>query len=320
MKLLSYTHNNPSRMQKTKLKDTRYASLSWGMFDEEITTKPIERIGNTMFDTKKGKIVAFVADDKLYNNYNFDPVVFAWNVDPLASKYPSISPYAFCGGNPIMFMDKDGRELQLVGLANDLEGFKTAISLASKGQLAFDINKNGIATLSIIGKEPLSTKNQKFYSIISEVITNKNTTRVFIIGDEKSDGGNGVFLGGFENVSYPNVGKFGSLDYKDMQKVEAGTKEQLSVLGFVTHEIWENYIKQTVNTDASFSEAHQSDVDKQSDVDNVNGLSLMGNLEINKDNQSVSGQVQINYKDSGGTKHKSNITVTEGSPTSVKTN
>ena len=32
-------------------------------------------------------------------------------VDPLAEKYYGISPYVYCAGNPIMFIDPDGREI-----------------------------------------------------------------------------------------------------------------------------------------------------------------------------------------------------------------
>ena len=30
-------------------------------------------------------------------------------IDPLAEKYPGISPYAYCNGNPVNFVDPDGR-------------------------------------------------------------------------------------------------------------------------------------------------------------------------------------------------------------------
>ncbi len=33
------------------------------------------------------------------------------SVDPMADKYPSISPYAFCAWNPVKLVDPDGREI-----------------------------------------------------------------------------------------------------------------------------------------------------------------------------------------------------------------
>ena len=31
------------------------------------------------------------------------------SVDPMSDKYPSMSPYMYCAGNPIKFVDPDGR-------------------------------------------------------------------------------------------------------------------------------------------------------------------------------------------------------------------
>ena len=36
-------------------------------------------------------------------------------IDPLCEKYYSISPYAWCGNNPVRFIDPDGRDARLVG-------------------------------------------------------------------------------------------------------------------------------------------------------------------------------------------------------------
>ncbi|MFZ4414443.1 MAG: RHS repeat domain-containing protein, partial [Bacteroidales bacterium] len=44
----------------------------------------------------------------------YDPVLGRWHsVDPLAEKYNSISPFAYCALNPIKFVDKDGCEIWL---------------------------------------------------------------------------------------------------------------------------------------------------------------------------------------------------------------
>ena len=41
-----------------------------------------------------------------------DDDVSKWlSVDPMADKYPDISPYAYCNWNPIKFVDPDGRKI-----------------------------------------------------------------------------------------------------------------------------------------------------------------------------------------------------------------
>lgn len=37
------------------------------------------------------------------------------SVDPMADKYPGISPYAYCAWNPVKLVDPDGREIWIVG-------------------------------------------------------------------------------------------------------------------------------------------------------------------------------------------------------------
>ena len=39
------------------------------------------------------------------------------SVDPMADKYPNISPYAYCAWNPVKLVDPDGRKKHLY---NDL--------------------------------------------------------------------------------------------------------------------------------------------------------------------------------------------------------
>ena len=108
---LIITDHTPKGFQTINPKDDRYATLSWGLFDEIHEPKLIEQYGRTLLNTKTKKITKFVTADSLYNKYPIDLVVFAWNVDPLASQYPQLSPYVFCADNPIYFVDIDGRVL-----------------------------------------------------------------------------------------------------------------------------------------------------------------------------------------------------------------
>ncbi|MDY0216966.1 MAG: hypothetical protein RBS19_08435 [Bacteroidales bacterium] len=36
-------------------------------------------------------------------------------MDPMADKYPSLSPFAYCANNPVMLVDPDGREIWITG-------------------------------------------------------------------------------------------------------------------------------------------------------------------------------------------------------------
>ena len=36
------------------------------------------------------------------------------SVDPLSDKYPNLSPYTYCAGNPVRLVDKDGRDFEIV--------------------------------------------------------------------------------------------------------------------------------------------------------------------------------------------------------------
>ena len=50
-----------------------------------------------------------------YTDYGarfFDPDHCTWlSPDPLSDKYPGVYPYAFCAGDPVNYLDPDGREL-----------------------------------------------------------------------------------------------------------------------------------------------------------------------------------------------------------------
>ena len=53
-----------------------------------------------------------------YGARQYDPVLGRWFAqDPLSEKYYSISPYAFCAGNPVKYLDPDG---EIIGTAIDV--------------------------------------------------------------------------------------------------------------------------------------------------------------------------------------------------------
>ena len=73
--------------------------------------------------------------------------------DPLAGDYYSISPYAYCAGNPVKFIDPDGRKIDFSGMSAmtmiaiimDLRNF-TGLDLSYKnGELVYGHNEDGTA-------------------------------------------------------------------------------------------------------------------------------------------------------------------------------
>ncbi|GAB4262492.1 MAG: hypothetical protein Kow0079_18390 [Vicingaceae bacterium] len=60
-----------------------------------------------------------------FNDFGYDPrIVKRWRPDPSFKEYPSISPYAAFGNNPLIFTDPDGKRLYFVGGAgNDSDGW-----------------------------------------------------------------------------------------------------------------------------------------------------------------------------------------------------
>jgi hypothetical protein len=103
--------HTPTSFKSFDAKNERYATLSWGLFDEEHAPKDVEKYGRALLDTKTKKIVGLVEHDVLYNGYPLDVGVFGWAIDPLAAKYPNMSPYVAMGDNPILYVDPDGRDI-----------------------------------------------------------------------------------------------------------------------------------------------------------------------------------------------------------------
>ena len=47
---------------------------------------------------------------------HYHPDLSIWlSVDPMSDKYPELSPYTYCGNNPVKLVDPDGEEIWIVG-------------------------------------------------------------------------------------------------------------------------------------------------------------------------------------------------------------
>ena len=89
-----------------------------------------------------------------YGARQYNPIVARWDrMDPLCEKYYSISPYAYCGNNPVMSIDPDGKKIyipnkfQSVVLQMINTYSKTQYKVDAKGFMCIDkdagINEKG---------------------------------------------------------------------------------------------------------------------------------------------------------------------------------
>jgi RHS repeat-associated protein len=122
------------------------------------------------------------------------------SVDPMAGKYPSISPYAYCAWNPVKLVDPDGREVYITGDEKSKEEALRQIQQKSKN-MKFSIAENGKLTFE--GKA--KTKEEKYM----KKIINSSKVIVDLCLLTSSDY-NGVPLktpGGFDGNTISDDGK-----------------------------------------------------------------------------------------------------------------
>jgi len=88
-------------------------TASNGRYLEYHWTDSLELIGHILYDTKHKKVAQILNIDTSDLVSRIPRDIFSrWlSPDPLEAKYPNMSPYNFVGGNPILYIDPDGREI-----------------------------------------------------------------------------------------------------------------------------------------------------------------------------------------------------------------
>ena len=120
-----------------------------------------------------------------YGARQYDPILGRWDrMDPLCEKYYSVSPYAYCGGNPIMLVDPDGREIWVHYY--DMDGQQQSFQYAAGMQC----NVDNSAAQTIVANLNTMYKNESGARVIDAIIAS-NTKYGFMQADTHSENGEG---------------------------------------------------------------------------------------------------------------------------------
>ena len=98
------------------------------------------------------------------------------SIDPMADKYPSISPYAYCAWNPIRLVDPDGREVEYTSVMDWIRvSFQRIVN--SDFQLRFNDLKASEETYVFNGYNGAGKKGGEFTTDGDKLYINYNTCR-----------------------------------------------------------------------------------------------------------------------------------------------
>ena len=100
-----------------------------------------------------------------YGARQYDPVTARWDrMDPLCEKYYSISPYAYCGGNPVNRVDIDGRDIVIVGPLANMAIEQLQEKIGNKIQLS--LSNDNFLCYNIVGKGHLNKSAKRMIEMI----------------------------------------------------------------------------------------------------------------------------------------------------------
>jgi len=100
-----------------------------------------------------------------YGARSYDPALATWtSVDPLAEKYPNISPYAYCVDNPVNAIDVDGDSITILDEAGN--PFLYEPTLTYSGQNEF--------VKTIFGYFDNLSKDERGTVVVNRLVKSKN--------------------------------------------------------------------------------------------------------------------------------------------------
>ncbi len=135
----------------------------------------------------------------------YDPRLGRWfAVDPLASKYPSLSPYNFVGNSPIKFIDPDGKDIHVTRIANGGENGKDLIVIKITGKFIDKTSKNWHVEALTKRLAKVDPSSKRYNTINQKLNVAKTEYNSFVTGeiDKLKKSLTEVFTGKGTNVDW----------------------------------------------------------------------------------------------------------------------
>lgn len=162
--------------------DKEMLTLSKGKYKEVFTNDEVVQIGTVLLNTKNNEVIRFLEEESPGISYKEEYSSRFLTIDPLAEKYPWISPYAYCLNNPIKYIDPDGRDVVITGtLSNEaLEqlqnkvGKYITLSINESGNVSYSMNE-GVNKLKGDAKRMAGMIDDSSITV-NLVTTDKNVT------------------------------------------------------------------------------------------------------------------------------------------------
>jgi RHS repeat-associated protein len=170
-----------------------------------------------------------------YGARQYDPVTARWDrMDPLCEKYYGISPYVYCAGDPVNFVDPDGNSIIITGKYSE-EALNQIQAFVGDGLSLY--YHNDYLCYTITDKDKLTQNAKKYIQMIDDTnidiqISTVDSNQLMVGGAylghdvEKNENGDVVYVKAYQSVD-PNV-----LDKADTYS-EKGK--------MITHEVTEAY-------------------------------------------------------------------------------
>ena len=196
-------------------------------------------------------------------------------IDPMAEMYYGISPYAYCGGDPVNMGDYNGNVLQLTGDSIAIVAAQKELQSIVGPEYQVSISKDGIVTIP-----GLKNHDSKAVRRLNAIIEDEEITTINVIENSST-----IFIGEAETAT---------IDMADIEFIGEGIA--IDSHSAFMHEINEQYLIQVKGRDPYPAHNASRQLEAQ-----------MKGESINVSNYYPAGYVVVSVTQKGGQIHQASI-------------